>query len=112
MLAIVIGGYLLDSFWANSVTPRLAKIDKAADHFIWSLGMETAKDAVIKNIRESSGLNHPEFTHKWEVVPLTHDRYRMSSVECSLESWERICRTFTATVDTGVKKKIEEIRFH
>lgn len=104
-----IGLYALDSFLKNQVRPG---IDKVVEGVTSTLVMEKAKDAVLNNIRESSGLHRPEFSYKWEVVPLSHARYRMSSMECSLESGERICRSFAAVVDTGAKHRIEEIRFY
>jgi hypothetical protein len=101
--------FFLDSFLKNEVRPRA---DKFADDFTLSLRLETAKDAVLQNIRQQSGLKRPEFTYKWDIVSLTHDRYRMSSTACSLQSGERVCRPFAAVVNTGAKKRIEEIRFY
>ncbi len=111
-LAVGTGLYLLDSWLTNTVRPGIAKFDRAYDSFLRNVSLEKAKDAVLDSIRQSSGLHRPEFSYKWEVVPLPRDRYRMSSMECSLESGERICRSFVAVVDTGAKKRIEEIRFH
>lgn len=108
VIAIVAGCYWLDSYVRNTVRPGADKLIKSLTS---TLVIDQAQREVMKEIRLR--LNRPDFSYKWEVVPLPHDRYRMSSMECSMEVGEQICRPFTAVVHLSVdKKQIEEIRMH